>query len=275
MKSPRLFPIAFTVLCSLNLACKKETVDKKPIIYGHAGISLSEERALYPPNSEKSIFYALDVLDAQGIEVDVQMTLDSVLVLYHDPFLEQEDFKDLETPTCIGLVTWAYIQELNKSRKNPVIKLSDIAERVIHKNKFLFLDLRHYNECTREMIDFELLNRMLQIELLPFSDAEKKRITMNCRNIDLINALQDTSVLKSFESEDIDLGITYFKEGLIDKVTTKLSVFSIGKEQLLQANQVDFCLYLVKTKKEIKAAARFHPSEIISDNIAATNAYYN
>lgn len=275
MNLPRHFPIAFAVLCSLNLACKKEIVNKRPIIYGHAGISLSEERALYPPNSEKAIFYVLDVLDAQGVEVDVQMTLDSVLVLYHDPFLEQEDFKELEAPTCIGLVTWTYIQELNKSRKNPIIKLSDIAQKVILKNKFLCLDLRHYNECTHQMIDFELLNRTLETELLTFSDAEKKRITVNSRNIDLINAVQDTSVVKSFESEDIDLGITYFKAGLIDKITTKLNVFSAEKEQLLRANQVDFCLYLVKTKKEIKAAAGFHPSEIISDNIAATNAYYN
>lgn len=268
-------PIALVTLVSLNWACKKQKIDQKPVVYGHAGISLSVERAPYPHNSEKSIFYVLDVLDAQGVEVDVQMTLDSVLVLYHDPFLEPDNFKALESPACIWLLTWADIQELNKSCKHPIIKLADIAETVVRKNKYLWLDLRHYNACLNEMVDVELYNRMVEKQLSPFSANEKKRITLNSRNIDLLNAMQDTIVSKSFETEDVELGIFYYKSHLIDKIATKLNEFTKADENLLRANQVDFCLYLIKTKKDIKSAAAFNPSEIISDNVAATNAYYN
>ena len=59
-------------------------------LLGHAGMGLSIENSFYHDNSLESIELALSINGCDGLEVDVQMSLDNSLWLYHDPNLETQ-----------------------------------------------------------------------------------------------------------------------------------------------------------------------------------------
>lgn len=59
-------------------------------VVGHGGSGFVSIDNYYPANSGPSILQAVDILGANGVEVDVQMTTDSVLVLYHDEGLASQ-----------------------------------------------------------------------------------------------------------------------------------------------------------------------------------------
>lgn len=70
---------------------------------GHGGMGAG---SAYPMNSSPSLAAAL-ALGVQGVELDVQLTADSVLVAYHDELLDG-------TTACTGKVnsmTWAQLQQ--------------------------------------------------------------------------------------------------------------------------------------------------------------------
>lgn len=254
---------------TINFACKKEVFEHVPEVYGHAGTALSTERAVYPPNSEKSILYGLNVLGAVGVEVDVQMTRDSVLVLFHD---EQIDVNGL---TCVGELTWNEIQTFNETENHPIIRLSTLINLVQDMSKKVMLDLKHYNFCTQEFLNPTSLNWALDNELSELSAEAKARFIINCRNIDLLVAVNDEFLLKSFETENIQLGIDYVDLYDIDLILTKLRIMTPDFARMLETLNINYGLFGVKTKKEIKETAAYRPNLIISDNIAGTKAYYN
>ena len=70
---------------------------------GHAGMGIGSQ---YPINSFESISLALGS-GMEGVEIDVQMTKDSVLVLLHDRTLQEQT--SLEG--VVSEVTWEYIQQ--------------------------------------------------------------------------------------------------------------------------------------------------------------------
>lgn len=78
------------ILVTLFASCKKETFDIQNLnddrifALGHGGMGFSN---LYPINSFESILACLNA-NADGTEIDVQMTLDSVLVAFHDENLD-------------------------------------------------------------------------------------------------------------------------------------------------------------------------------------------
>ena len=69
------------------MACKKEFPESNSKILGHAGESLLKSKSKNPPNTVESVRRAIE-LGADGVEIDVQMTSDGLLVAYHDGFLE-------------------------------------------------------------------------------------------------------------------------------------------------------------------------------------------
>lgn len=78
-----------------------------PWVMGHGGSGFATIDNHWPDNSELSIERAIDVLGADGVEVDVQLTADSVLVLYHDVRLESQT----DCRACLYEHLWADLRD--------------------------------------------------------------------------------------------------------------------------------------------------------------------
>lgn len=122
------------------------------MVLGHAGMG---EFYKYPNNSWESIEPALGI-GADGVEIDIQMTKDSVLILFHDETL------DLRTK-CGGYTSpydynWSEIKECNYNTLFdyvPIYTLEEIFEKIPELTDYYFsfdvkLDTDHfYDEAYR------------------------------------------------------------------------------------------------------------------------------
>lgn len=260
------------VVLLLVSSCKKDTVTKKEItVLGHAGISLSVERAVYPPNTLKAMQYGMDVLGADGVEIDVQLTKDSVLVLFHDDFLDE----NTTGKGCVGQYNWEEIKNVTYNSMASIALFADGIEEVMERKKWVMLDVKHYDFCAESYIDFDVFNRALNRVIEERTTAEKKRIIINSRSIDLLHQISDTIVLKAYETSKIDEGIAVVKTEEVDLLTLKLIDLSSSIADDLTKNNITYCIFGVKVKAEIEKAIAFKPAFIISDNIARTKHKLN
>ncbi len=131
------------------LSCGKNDIDLSQIRnlnenrispFGHAGMGISSQ---FPFNSFESISSALNI-GAEGVEIDVQMTKDSVLVLFHDRTLQEQT--DLEG--VIYEQSWDDIK--NATYKNPLF-----AEYKIVSLDQLFGNLKNVKDY-QFLLDFKL-----------------------------------------------------------------------------------------------------------------------
>lgn len=257
----------------INFSCQREIIQNENLlIYGHAGTSLYPERAAYPPNTFESVKYAINVLNADGVEVDVQMTKDSVLVLFHDGFLDEvTNFSG-----CVQEYNFHEISEM-KIYGSPyrIATLEEVIDFCLGANVFVFLDMKPYNFCESKNGNYITINNALNNVISDLSVEEKKLITINSRNIDLLNSISDTSMIKSFETENISLAIQNFNADLCDEVS--INYFSMNDEVLEQLNNhtIPFSIFGVKIKSEIEGALKFYPTKIITDNISYTRKISN
>ena len=87
----RILLCILIIFCTIN-SCKKDVpivdnlLNGNVIILGHRGMG---ELFKYPGNTWESISPAIEI-GVDGCEMDIQMTKDSVLVLYHDTYLEDK-----------------------------------------------------------------------------------------------------------------------------------------------------------------------------------------
>lgn len=152
--------IASFLLLFILFSCSKKYnsyADSKVI--GHGGMGVS---STYPMNSLESLLKALN-LDADGVEIDVQMTVDGVLVAFHDEFLD-----DRSSGTGkINERYWESISDLYYTNypylSYKVISLEQILEQLKAYHPLIILDIKNtyaYDEDMANLFD-SALNQVL------------------------------------------------------------------------------------------------------------------
>ncbi len=116
-------------------------MDKYPVILGHGGMGV---RSIYPLNSVRSVSEALSY-NVSGTEVDVKMTVDSILVAFHDADLDQHT-------DCNGSIATKAYAELSDCRNrswllsDPIVGLDILLAKNWTKGTLFSLDVKPDNE---------------------------------------------------------------------------------------------------------------------------------
>jgi glycerophosphoryl diester phosphodiesterase len=254
-------------LLTINSGCQKDLVYDDTLVYGHAGTTIHPELWVYPANTKESVLYALDALGAEGVEIDIQMTKDSVLVLFHDPFLDGVS----NLTGCIAHYNFSELTNLNLYQsKYELVTLEEIFALCFERNKKLYLDLKPFNHCIGADVNHQTFNNALNKLLVPYSSQQKTNIVVNTRNIELLDDLTDSSIIKSFETENIPLAIEKYQTGEIDEVGVKLVAMNETNASEMNAAGLNFTIFSLKSQKEIQRGLLFSPIRIVTDNIAYT-----
>jgi len=251
---------------TINLSCEKTEEQPEVLIYGHAGGGISDGRFVYAPDTRESVGYALNVLDADAVEVDVRFTSDTQCVIYHDGFLDTHT----DATGCPELFTLAELQSLQYRGNYKIPSLSEILEICMAANKHVMLDVKATNECLGQTVDFNAANIALNKCLIGLTESQKNMIVFNCRNYELVEAISDSSIRKSYETSYIQEAIDGFDGSVIDLLVFDLYHVSAAHAAQMKTEQIPFCLWGVKTRKDLKYALDLQPDEIISDNISLT-----
>jgi len=133
-------------------------------IIGHGGIGFPSLANDLPPNSFNSLQKAVDVYQANGVEVDVQLTKDHELVLFHDVNL-------VPASNCEGCIKDYTLEELEQCvyrvGGDSLISLREIVDyfSTYSPKPQLFLDIELNRGCWNDIEEADLIE-ILAVELL-------------------------------------------------------------------------------------------------------------
>jgi len=185
------------ILLCLIFACEKDqdifVIDNlngdKISVFGHRGMGVLFQ---YPGNSFESIEAVLNI-GADGSEVDVQITQDSVLVLYHND--------DLSPRTdCMGkLYDQKWAQVVNCNYDNPiypnvkVIAADDLFSRLDNVQDYIFtFDCKLHNTTTNTAAYYRQYIYAIKTVIAKY--GLWNNIFIDSDNIDFLQALKDSNV---------------------------------------------------------------------------------
>jgi glycerophosphoryl diester phosphodiesterase len=264
----RLFTALVSLLFLLG-SCKQESFNinnlnnNKIVVLGHGGMGSGQT---YPMNSFESIAKCL-AIGAHGSEMDIQLTKDSVLVVFHD--------KDLSSITNLsGMVNelnWSEIKHAHYTEtpylNYPIISLNELLENTAHLQDFQFtFDCKLISEISENKYHKTYATALLDI--IQKYQLEKN-VYIESRNTNFLSLLQS-------ENKDLQLFIypNNFRDGL--EIASNMELFGITistklitKEQVEEAheNNIRVAIWNTHTKNRNIEAVQKSPDFIQTDKV--------
>ncbi len=248
---------------------------------GHAGLgfeSVLNPFNPYPANSFTALKKAMDY-GADGVEVDVQMTKDSVLVLFHD--LTLDETTNLEG--CIQEKTWIEIEggkyelgffyDLFQSDK--IMRLDSLLSwfQTFEEFPYIHFDTRIYNICNEEnpyAYSGKLAPALLSL-LDEYKVPEDKVLIISTTGkfLEYLRDLQSPYPLSYEETGDFDKGLKAVLDLGITSMTIKPRL--ITAEKVAQAHQqnIEIVTFGGKSRGGTEDLIELNPDVIHTNNIRA------
>jgi glycerophosphoryl diester phosphodiesterase len=252
--------VKYFILSFVLLACHKSEERKQVLVYGHAGMGLSVDHSIYHDNSAEAVALALNLPTANGVEVDVRMSKDGTLWLYHDEFLDAES-------TGMGCISDKWDVEIEQLtyrtlKKERLVKLMDVLP-LLSPDQHLFIDLKHFNSCRKERVDFEELQQALLTQI----GANATHISLICAYEYWINDLSEI-VEVLYSTDDINEGKFLLNKytNLKGLVVRNTNLNAADVKDIKELNR-EIYLYDIRSLKGIKQALGKCPTGIFADDL--------
>lgn len=254
------YRIVILSLLSLLSCRKKENFDAIQII-GHAGNGLNSSASIYHDNSKEAIDLALTTEGCEGVEVDVQLSKNGELWLYHDPQLQSES----NLSGCINSINGIENAYYKTSLKEQLVRLNELSTAYL-KGKTIFLDLRYYNECEDKIVDLEVMIQQLKAFQQTYSSTNIYVMTNYEAWVEALY-LQNFQVIFSAETLDIAAAIN---QNQVVGFMFKNQAISKSDVEYYQAQNKKIIIFEVRSPKGIRSALRKYPDFLVTDDIRTT-----
>lgn len=260
--------IAVLVVCFFS--CKKEKFTivnlngNKITALGHGGMGFSDT---YPMNSYESLTQCLN-LGADGVEFDVQLTKDSVLVAYHNPDLS-------ETTNLKGSIHSLYWSEVKDAhyKQTPylnytVISLEEFFSGIPNPQDYQFtFDCKVYN-ITEDITRFYECYVNAIVRLVQTYQLEKN-ICIESKEVEYLKTFKKKHPgYKLFiYPASFETGLEQVKSNGWDGIT--ISTRDITREQIKIAHEqgVWVAIWNIHNKQDNKEAIEKNPDIIQTDKL--------
>ncbi len=255
--------ILFSVILLLFSSCeKKESFDSIEIL-GHAGNGLSSANSLYHDNTLESIQLALLTDGCDGVEVDVRMSADHTLWLYHDTELESET----NGTGCVSLSSDSYLSSLHYTTidKESLIRLTDIPKDYL-VNKKVYIDARPSESCTNSIIDLNaFVNQLIAFRsaCLPTTEIIVESNDVNWESALSANGFTTIKFITDF-SQYASVDDNFATVDVIVSTNATLTKDNIA---LIHADGREVILFGIRSVKSTREAYSKHPNGILADNL--------
>jgi glycerophosphoryl diester phosphodiesterase len=273
----------FIGLLLLNQSCDQHEFDidnlnnGKIDVIGHGGAGFQSLINPLPSNCSSSIIKAMDALNADGVELDIKITSDSVVVLYHDDVLES-------STNCAGCPeNYRYKDLINCKYKNyygsrvfteeNLVSFQNVIDHFSGRSRLpkIYASTKWPTVCT---ID-DLASKE------KYARGMAKFVTDNNASSWIYVYDSNEELLNSVRAHDPSIKIFYnaqgFEDGLNKVILNNydgliIETNDISKEQTKKAhlNNKWVIIWGVVTKKEIVDAVEKYPDGIMTDNIPLT-----
>lgn len=248
------------------------------IVLGHGGSGFVTLNNHLPPNSEASIRRAIEIQGADGIEVDVQLTADNRIVLYHDDLLESSTSES-------GYVSKLSLDELIKikySGKGTALTgdhmIWSLDALINYLNGFevahwISLNIQPQEEVDDKSYDTTLVKTLIQA-VSKYNHPERVYIEspeLNHLEIGVKSTVQSfkwmwvIDINQSNIEALSDIGADGFVTHFLDEDEASV--------ELAKSNGLDVVFYGLKIRQDFPRALDLKPDVVQTDNVPMTLSY--
>ena len=281
MRKYRLLLAVSLALLLASCTATKPVANPKLLVLGHAGSGFYTPISPFnfrPPSSWRGIRRAL-LRGADGVEIDLQLSRDSVLVLYHDPRMENGS-------TATGCISQHTAAEITRVRyrggfpydliqKERPITFDTLLARLSRRPSFplIHLDLHEDDPCLPAGHQHDrtpLLIRQIARSLARYHVAPEKvlLVTQEGPTVRLARAaLSGVRVGLEIASDEFAFGL---KVARTEKVhTVVLDADRVTPRQSAQAHAAGFTVVVFggRSPKDLRRVLATQPDEIEVDNV--------
>ena len=255
--------ISYLLVVLLFNGCTKKSNFSLVEVVGHAGMGLSMGNSMFHDNSKEAIEFALQMPGCDGVEVDVQLSMDGDLWLYHDAKLETETTSE----GCINSRTNEELQGVRyKSlHQEKLIRLSDLNPALL-MGKILYLDIRHTNTCLNQVITAgTLINALNTIDFLHQEGIQVRLVTNNSI---LISQLLDAFYVVYYDAITFDNAQSILLNNpLVQGIVIRNAAINKEEVQAIKISGKKVVLYEMRSAVGIRKALNKNPDSIMPDDL--------
>ncbi|RYE30041.1 MAG: glycerophosphodiester phosphodiesterase family protein [Sphingobacteriales bacterium] len=242
-------------------------------IIGHAGLGFESMLTPYPSNSLSSIRKVVEGENADGVEVDVQITKDSALVLLHDQTLES-------MTNCYGNVAGFTFAELDRCsyrtdfnshvlQSEKIISLENIMARYAGSvfDPWIYLDIKFPIE---EFSEPGMKSRfMRQVNKLVQQYTYAHHMSAAADNVEMLLYLRQLNpeIELHLDQSNFEVALQTATEHNLTGIV--IANDHISKEQIKKAHEkgIQIVIFGVALRSDMVDAVNKHPDVIQTDNV--------
>ena len=257
---------------------KIENLNKGKILkMGHAGLgftSLILPFNPYPSNGVTALKKAIEY-NADGLEVDLQMTKDSVLVLYHDMTLEGSTNME----GCIQEMSWHEIKDAEYKmglffdlfHSDKILRLDSLLSWCQKLDTFphLHFDTRIYNMCDDARPHSMQMGPLLLQILKDYRVPEDKILIISSTRVfvEYLQTFQHPFRISYEETSDFDKGLKYVLDRGLASLTIKPMLLTESKVAEAHKKNIKIVTFGAKSRSGNAKLIRLNPDVIHSNNV--------
>jgi len=245
-------------------------------IVGHGGAGFVSLDNKLPINSFKSVTKAIEKQNADGVEVDVQMSADNQLMLFHDDLLETATY-------CSGCISAISAEELEECQyksygtlnfsKEKLITLDVIMSRFSQRKvkPMVFLDTKTIANCTENNYNIVEKNMIEKIDLIIKKYNAQSWVHVMSGSEDFLLKMQQLNPgIKLWIDGDFNTNIPIANAHNFYGVSGNSSAVTSEQISFAHSNGIYALLFGFKAQAGILSAIKKNPDYLQTDNIILT-----
>ena len=243
-------------------------------VLGHRGNGVNGN---YPGNSLKSMEAAIDELGAEGIEMDVQLSYDDELMLFHDDELAA-------ITSCNGKINSYTRDELEKCLYDVQFFNASLNEYHLASLESVFKRFENYSPLPTFFLDTKSIyvaenytDSLNEFNVI-FGNAIYKLIAkhkldkvvlVSSSNAEMLRYLKEnfSSLNLVFHTNNFDNGLNTAKSLGLFGITLHYNEITREQIEIAHSNNIRVTLYGVGSVSSCKAAVQLFPDYVKTDNI--------
>ena len=248
------------LFCSL-FSCEKKYTGKPIPILAHAASGLYNPKRLHAENSKEAIDYALSFEGLAGLELDVQMSKDATIWLFHDENLaENTSGKGRIIENSDEALSEVTYNSLNRAK---IVRLKDVDFSSAIGTKDVFLDIK---------VQFDLLDSvsldLFFSQLLEFKTKYAPFVNMHI----ILKNHWEMDLFNAYGIDEFFAGATSFNRAIEAMSLGYKGVFirnnNISTEEVLALKEsgMKVVLFDVRTLYSIRRALKKNPDFLMVED---------